>query len=206
MLRVDWSASPRRLAIALVVGVVATAVTARLPMHLVDRGRGGEIRAVHRGLHAWWHARDHAWGLRWSNLQLIDPPLSSPVWDGEMHGWEEPPPPPYPEAQVYRVGTLASGWPLPVLRMRWSETDLRRPFPVPAELDDGDVSIWNATDSALHGSRGGPPKERIVLWTGAVFNTVFYAGVLVGPVALARRALRSGLARRAPLQPHSAGR
>lgn len=197
MLRLDWSASPRRVAIALVVGVLATAVTARLPLHLVDRGHGGRIRTIHRGTHGWWHARDYAWGLRWSNLQLIDPPLSTPVWDGELHGWEEPPPPPYPEAQFFRVGTLASGWPLPVLRMRWTETDLRRPFPVPAELDDGDVSIWNATDSALHGSRGGPPKEKGILWFGAVANTIFYAAVLVGPVALLRRVIRSRLNRQA---------
>ena len=109
MLRLRWSASPRRLAIALVIGAVATAATTRLPLHLVDRGHGGQIRTVHRGVHAWWHARDHAWGLRWSNLQLIDPPLSTPVWEGELHGWEEPPAPPYPAAQIYRVGTLASG-------------------------------------------------------------------------------------------------
>jgi hypothetical protein len=197
MLRLQWSASPRRLAIALVIGAVATAATTRLPLHLVDRGHGGQIRTVHRGVHAWWHARDHAWGLRWSNLQLIDPPLSTPVWEGELHGWEEPPAPPYPAAQIYRVGTLASGWPLPVLWMRWSETDLRRPFPVPAEVDDGDLTIWNATDSALHGTRGGPPKEKRILWLGAAANTILYAAVLVGPVALVRRALRGDFTRRA---------
>lgn len=197
MLRLQWSASPRRLAIALVIGVLATAATARLPLHLVDRGHGGRIEAVHRGVHPWWLARDHAWGLRWSNLQLIEPPLSSPVWLGDMHAWEEPPSPPYPDTPVFRVATLASGWPMPVLWMRWIEADVRRPFPLPAEIDEGSGSIWTATESVLHGGRGGPPEEKRILWLGAGVNTILYAAIAAGPIALIRRAIRGDFNRRA---------
>ena len=190
-----------RIAVALVVGLAAAAVSTYLPMYMVERGGGATIGTIHRGVHGWWHARDRVFGLRWSNLMLIDPPLSTPLWDGEVSGWEEPPPPPYPAAQFLRIGTLAAGWPLPALRMRWTVTSMTRSFPVPAELDDADTSIVYAAESALTGTRGGGPEQVEVLWIGAVFNVVFYAAVVVGPVGLLRRALRGDFRRPA----HSAG-
>lgn len=198
MLRLQWTASPARLAIALAIGVAATALSTWLPIYMVERGNGAEVRTVHRGVHGWWHARDHVFGLRWSNLMLIDPPLSTPLWEGEMWGWEEPPPPPYPaDVQFLRIGTLASGWPLPALSMRWTVTKADRSFPVPAELDDADTSIAYAAESALTESRGGGPDEVRVLWLGAIFNVIFYAAVVAGPVALARRFARGDFTRRA---------
>ena len=180
-----------RLAVAFVIGIAATALSTWLPIYMVERGHGAEARTVHRGVHGWWQARDHVTGLRWSNLMLIDPPLSSPIWEGVMFGWEEPPPPPYPtNVQFLRIGTLAAGWPLPALSMRWTVTRMDRSFPVPAELDDADTSIVYAAESALTGNRGGGPDEVVVLWTGAIFNVVFYGAVVVGPIALARRLTR----------------
>lgn len=187
-----------RIAVALAVGVVATAVSTFMPIYLVERGRGAKVETIHRGVHGWWHARDQVFGLRWSNLMLIDPPLSTPVWDGELHGWEEPPPPPYPtDVQFLRIGTLASGWPLPAVSMRWTVTSTTRSFPVPAEVDDQDTSIAYAAESALTGSRGGGPDEVRVLWVGAVFNVIFYGAVVIGPVRLARRFMRGDFTRRA---------
>lgn len=186
-----------RIAVALAIGLVAAAVSTFMPIYLVERGNGARIETIHRGVHGWWHARDQVFGLRWSNLMLIDPPLSSPVWDGELFGWEEPPPPPYPQAQFIRIGTLAAGWPLPAVSMRWTVTTTTRSFPVPAELDDGDTSIVYAAESALTGNRGGGPDEVRVLWLGAVFNVIFYAAVVVGPIALARRFVRGDFTRRA---------
>jgi hypothetical protein len=190
MLRLDWSVSLRRLSIALVLGVVAMAGMTYLPMHLVHRGKGASVRQVRRGVHEWWHARDAVFGVRWSNLMLNDQPLSIPMWDGEMHGWEEPPPPPYPVAQFVRIGTLAVGWPLPTVAMRWTVTSTNQSFPVPAELDDADTSLPYAVESATTGRRGGKPQEIRLLWMGIAFNTVFYGAVLVGPLALARRLAR----------------
>lgn len=198
MLKLEWSASPRRLVVALVIGLAATALSTWLPMYMVERGNGAQTRTVHRGVHGWWHARDRVFGLRWSNLMLIDPPLSSPVWEGELDAWEEPPPPPYPtEVQFLRIGTLAAGWPLPAISMRWTVTAMNRSFPVPAELDDADTSIVYAAESALTGNRGGGPDEVRVLWFGAIFNVVFYGAVVVGPIGLARRFARGELIRRA---------
>ena len=190
MLRLDWSVSLPRLAAGLVFGIVAMAAMTYLPMHLVHRGKGATVRTVYRGSNAWWHARDAVFGVRWSNLMLIDPPLSTPVWEGEMHGWEEPPPPPYPVAQFVRIGTLAVGWPLPTVAMRWTVTSTNQSFPVPAELDDADTSLPYAVESAMAGTRGGKPQERRLLWAGILFNVVFYGAVLVGPLALARRFTR----------------
>jgi hypothetical protein len=193
-----------RIAVALAIGLVATAVATYLPMYMVERGQGATVGTIHRGVHGWWHARDRVFGLRWSNLMLIDPPLSTPLWDGEIHGWEEPPPPPYPAAQFLRIGTLAAGWPLPALRMRWTVTSMTRSFPVPAELDDADTSIVYAAESALTGSRGGGPEQVEVLWFGAIFNVVVFAAVVVGPVALLRRVIRGDF-RRSGRAAHSAG-
>lgn len=186
-----------RITVAAVIGVVAAALSTYLPIYMVERGRGAQITTIHRGVHAWWMATDAVFGLRWSNLMLIDPPLSSPVWDGEVHGWQEPPPPPYPQAQFVRIGTLAAGWPLPALSMRWTVTSTTRSFPVPAEVDDGDTSIVYAAESARTGNRGGGPDEVRPLWFGVVFNIIFYGAIVVGPVALARRFARGDFTRRA---------
>lgn len=194
--RLGGRVRPARIAIALVVGAVATAVSTFMPMYLVERGHGAQVATIHRGVHGWWLATDSVFGLRWSNLMLIDPPLSEPVWSGELHGWQEPPPPPYPQAQFLRIGTLAAGWPLPALSMRWTVTSPTRNFPVPAEVDDADTSIVYAAESALTGSRGGGPEQVDVLWVGTLFNVVFYGAIVVGPLALARRFGRGDFGKR----------
>ena len=195
VVRFGGGVRPVRIAVALAVGLIATAISVFMPMYLVERGHGAQVTTIHRGVHGWWLATDAVFGLRWSNLMLIDPPLSEPVWSGELHGWQEPPPPPYPQAQFLRIGTLAAGWPLPALSMRWTVTAPTRSFPVPAELDDADTSIVYAAESALTGSRGGGPEQIGVLWVGAVFDVVFYGAIVVGPLALARRFARGDLTR-----------
>ncbi len=176
-----------RLTIALCVGVAATAFSAFLSLYMVERGQGARISTVHRGLYGWWNARDSVTGAHWSNLQLMDTPLGTPLYEGELAPWEEPPPPPYPQAQYLRIGTLSVGWPRPVLAMRWTVTSLTRSFPVPAELDDGDTSIAYAAESALTGNRGGGPDETTLIWSGIAIDVVLFAAVVVGPIALARR-------------------
>lgn len=181
-----------RLVQSLALGLVATAATTYLPLVAVERGHGARIAMVTRGVHPWWNARDEVFGVRWSNLQLIDPPLATPTRVGELPGWAEPPEPPFPESAILRVGTLAAGWPMPVLRARWTVATRARNFPVPAEVDDQDTSIRYATESLLTGGRGGGPEDRSILATGAMLNTAIYAGVawlaLVGAARLTRRA------------------
>ena len=186
-----------RLTAGLLLGVVATFLGAFMPLFMIERGHGAKIDSIHRGLYGWWHATDHAFGLDWSNLQLMDPPLSTPITDGELAPWEEPPPPPYPAAQFLRIGTLTAGWPLRVVTYRWTVTSTTQNFPVPAELDDGDTSIVYAAESVLMGTRGGGPQQRQILWLGVVIDVVLYGAVVVGPIALARRFARGELRRHA---------
>lgn len=164
---------PRTL-LAAVVGAVATGAMTYLPIYLVDRGQGARITTIYRGTDSWFNARDKAFGLAWSNLQLIDRPLTSPITDGELPAWAEPPPPPHPEGPLLRIGTLASGWPLPALRARWTIVTLDRNFPVPAELDDQDTSIYYAAEDFMKGNRSGGTAEVTVLWGGALANFAIY--------------------------------
>ena len=159
----------------LLVAAAATAAMAYLPIYLVDRGQGARITTIHRGTDSWFNARDEVFGLRWSNLQLIDQPLSSPINDGELPAWAEPPPPPHPAGPLFRVGTLASGWPLAVIRARWSIATLDRNFPVGAELDDQDTSIYYAAEDFMKGNRAGGPDELNILWGGALANFAIFA-------------------------------
>jgi hypothetical protein len=196
-MKVVWRRpSLSRISIALALGMVATAIMTYGPLNAAHRGRGATIRTIHRGHHGWWHARDAVFGVRWSNLMLIDPPLSSPIWEGEMHGWEEPPPPPYPEVAFLRIGTLAAGWPLPTVSMRWTVTSTDQSFPVAAELDDLDTSIAYAVESVRTGRRGGAPHEVRLLWPGILFNIAFYAALVIGPGQLFVRWFRGYLTRR----------
>ncbi|MEY4822243.1 MAG: hypothetical protein RLY72_1895 [Planctomycetota bacterium] len=179
-----------RFVVALVIGVAATSISAYWPLYMVERGGGARITTVYRGLYGWWNARDSVIGLHWSNLQLLENPLNAPVFEGELAPWEEPPPPPYPQAQFLRIGTLSAGWPRPVIAMRWTVTSRTRNFPVPAELDDADTSIVYAAESALTGSRGGGPDEFHLLWQGIAIDVVFFGAIVVGPIALLRRLAR----------------
>lgn len=164
-----------RTLLAAVVGAAATGAMTYLPIYLVDRGQGARITTIYRGTDGWYNARDEVFGLRWSNLQLIDQPLTSPIDEGELPAWAEPPPPPHPEGPLLRVGTLASGWPFPVIRARWSIATLDRNFPVGAELDDQDTSIYYAAEDFMKGNRAGGPDEVTVLWGGALANFAIYA-------------------------------
>ncbi|MEY3142587.1 MAG: hypothetical protein RLY21_1080 [Planctomycetota bacterium] len=159
----------------LLVGAAATAAMAYLPIYLVDRGQGARITTIYRGTESWFNARDEAFGLHWSNLQLVDQPLSSPITEGELPAWAEPPPPPHPEGPLVRIGTLASGWPFPVVRARWSIATLDRNFPVGAELDDQDTSIYYAAEDFVKGNRAGGPDEVTILWGGALANFAIFA-------------------------------
>lgn len=159
---------------ALALAIVATLAATYLPLAAVERGRGAQVATVVRGVHSWWNARDAVFGVRWSNLQLIDPPLASPTRLGELPSWAEPPEPPFPEAAILRVGTLAAGWPFPTLRARWTVTTRARNFPMPAEVDDQDTSIRYATESLLTGARGGGPEEKSILWAGVVGNLILF--------------------------------
>jgi hypothetical protein len=101
--------------------------------------------------------------------------MTTPITDGDLPGWAEPPPPPYPDVQFLRIGTLASGWPLPTVAFRWTVTTTKRNFPIHAELDDGNTSISHAAESVLTGGRGGAPEERRILWVGALANVAIFA-------------------------------
>lgn len=163
------------VASAVVFGVIATALMTYLPLQKVDRGRGAQIRQIYRGEYAWVNARDEAFGLAWSNLQLSPTRMTTPLTDGDLPRWAEPPPPPYPDVQFLRIGTLASGWPLPTVAFRWTVTTTKRNFPIHAELDDGNTSISHAAESVLTGGRGGAPEERRIVWVGALANVAMYA-------------------------------
>ncbi|MFM1868139.1 MAG: hypothetical protein RL591_1547 [Planctomycetota bacterium] len=162
-------------AAAVVFGVIATALMTYVPLQQVDRGRGAQIRQIYRGEYAWVNARDEAFGLAWSNLQLSPTRMTTPLTDGDLPSWAEPPPPPYPDVQFLRIGTLASGWPFPTVAFRWTVTTTKRNFPIHAELDDGNTSISHAAESVLTGGRGGAPEERRVLWVGALANVATFA-------------------------------
>ncbi|MFZ9913749.1 MAG: hypothetical protein ACO3IB_00215 [Phycisphaerales bacterium] len=185
-------------AIAIAVGILATLACAFLPVLLVERGHGARITTVHRGSHGWWNARDEVFGMQWSNLQLMDETLSSPLDDGELPAWAEPPPPPYPEGPILRVGTLALGWPKPVLRLRWTVATLKQNFPIPAEIDDQDTSIVYAAEDFMQRNRGGGPQERTVLWSGALFNTAMFACVAAALLRIGLRFTRRAAQAEAP--------
>lgn len=185
-------------AIAIAVGILATLACAFLPVLLVERGHGARITTVHRGSHGWWNARDEVFGMQWSNLQLMDETLSSPLDDGELPAWAEPPPPPYPEGPILRVGTLALGWPKPVLRLRWTVATLKQNFPMPAEIDDQDTSIVYAAEDFMQRNRGGGPQERTVLWSGALFNTAMFACVAAALLRIGLRFTRRAAQAAAP--------
>lgn len=167
-----------RTLVAAAVGAAATGAMTYLPIYLVDRGQGAQIRTIYRGTESWFNARDQAFGLWWSNLQLVDQPLTSPITEGELPAWAEPPPPPHPEGPLLRIGTLASGWPFPVIRARWSIATLDRNFPVGAELDDQDTSIYYAAEDFMKGNRAGGPDEVTVLWGGALANFAIYTAAV----------------------------
>ncbi|MFM7261321.1 MAG: hypothetical protein ACKO3W_12030 [bacterium] len=160
--------------IALGLGIIATVLCVVLPLGRVDRGAGGQLRHVHRGEYEWFHATDHVFGLTWSNLQLAPTRMVTPLVEGELPSWGEPPPPPYPSVAFLRIGTLAAGWPFHAVAFRWMVTTTDRNFPAYAELDDGDTSIGSAAESVLTGGRGGPPNERRLLWPGLLADFAFY--------------------------------
>lgn len=162
-------------AVAVVFGIIATVLMTYIPLQRVDRGEGAKIRQIYRGEYAWVNAQDRALGLAWSNLQLMPTRMTTPLLDGELPAWAEPPPPPYPDVQFLRIGTLAVGWPLPTVAFRWTVTTTKRNFPIHAELDDGNTSISHAAESVLTGGRGGAPEERRVLWVGALTNLAIFA-------------------------------
>ena len=164
-----------RAVVALIAGAAATAAMTYLPIHQVNRGHGARQTTIFRGEHVWANARDEVFGVRWSNLRLLDERLLSPVNEGDLPAWAEPPQGPYPAGVMFRVGTLAAGWPYPAMRARWIVSTLDRNFPVPADLDDQDTSIYYAADDFVHGNRGGGPTEILILWTGALANFAIYA-------------------------------
>ena len=175
--------------------VAATAVGTLAPLLLVDRGAGARVGTICRGTSLWFHAQDEAPGLRWSNLQRQPTSLASPLVDGALPSWAEPPPPPYPATDFLRIGTLAAGWPLPTLVLRWTVTDPKKLFPVAAQLDDQDTSIAYAAETALSGNRGRVTGWWIH-WPGVLANLAILAAAWAAPHALL--ALRS--------RRHSAGR
>jgi len=162
------------LGLALVLGLAATVLCVVLPLGRVDRGAGGQLRHVHRGEHEWFQASDHAFGLSWSNLQLAPTRMVTPLVEGDLPAWGEPPPPPYPIVPYLRIATLAAGWPFHAVAFRWTVTTTDRNFPAYAELDDGDTSIGYAAESVLSGGRGGPPDERWLLWPGLLADLALF--------------------------------
>lgn len=173
-----------RALLAVLVGAAAAVAMTYLPIYLVDRGQGARISTIYRGTESWFNARDEAWGLSWSNLQLVDQPLSSPIDEGALPAWAEPPRGPHPAGPMFRVGTLASGWPFLSLRMRWSVATMNQNFPVPAELDDQDTSVYYAAEDFVKRNRAGGPGEVTVLWPGALANFAIYAVAAYALIAL----------------------
>jgi len=160
-------------------GAAGTALGTLAPLLLVDRGAGARLGTICRGTSVWFHARDEAPGLRWSNLQRQPTSLASPLVDGVLPSWAEPPPPPYPTTDFLRIGTLAIGWPLPTLVLRWTVTDPKQLFPVAAQLDDQDTSVAYAA------------SEWWIHWPGVLANLVIFSAAWAVPIelllALARR-------------------
>ncbi len=184
----------RRLCIALTIGVLATVVMTIYPLMAVDRGNKAKITSIYRGEYGWFNARDFAFGLEWSGLSLMTTTLSTPLYDGELPSWSEPPPPPYPKEAQFRLGALASGWPCRTIAFRWTEwNEASRPkksFPAIAEYDDQDTSISYAAEDVLAKTRSGGPHETTVLLGGVIANVVIYAAVVIGPVGLLMRFAR----------------
>lgn len=188
-----------RAAVALILGMLVAAVMTSLPIHRVDRGQGARISTIYRGHDGWYIAHDEVFGLTWFNLQLMDAPLIEPLEEGELPRWAEPPRDAPRDVPMYRVATLASGWPFLGLRMRWTVTGTSQNFPIPAELDDQDTSIAYAAEDFRLRNRGGGPGEIGILWSGALANVAAYA-----VIAFALLGLRDRLRR--PRSPgHSAG-
>lgn len=166
-----------RVALAVATGTVATVAMTLIPLLLVERGRGCTVGNVFRGVTGWFVARDEVFGVHWVNLQLMPERLLAPVQVGELPAWAEPPSGPYPIDDLYRVATLAAGWPLPSCRFRWIVVGKDQAFPMAAEADDQDTSISYAAEDLFRGNRAGGPTETTVLWRGALPNLVLYSGL-----------------------------
>lgn len=182
-----------RLGIALGLGVLATIAMTIYPLAAIDRGNTAKITTVYRGNHGWYHARDYAFGLEWSNLSLMSTTLSTPLFDGELPSWGEPPPPPYPQTPqipLYRLASLATGWPMRTMVFHWSVSSMTQSFPQQAERDDQNTSISNASEEVLGKRQSGGPYSSQVLWIGVVMNIAIYAAVVVGPIGLLLRFAR----------------
>ncbi len=196
------TASVRRIAASIAIpaaiGLLATLACAFLPPLFIERGNGARITTIHRGVHGWWNSRDAVFGMWWSNLQLMDETLSSPIVDGELPAWAEPPPPPYPEGPIYRVATLALGFPQPILSLRWTVSTTKQNFPMPAALDDQDTSIVYAAEDFLQRNRAGGPGERRILWGGVLVDTACFAACAWAMIARARRVTRRAASAAAP--------
>lgn len=186
---------PLHTAIAsLVIGLLTTVAMTVVPLLRADRGHGAQITQIYRGEWGWYRATDHAFGLDWSNLGLMQTTLTSPLFDGDIPAWAEPPQPPYPKVPYFRVGTLAAGWPLRTVAFRWMVSDPKQRFPIAAEVDDQDTSLGFAAENVLEGSRGGFPHERRILWQGIAVNAAIYAGsafVTIFVATLLMRVFRS---------------
>jgi hypothetical protein len=188
--RLDWSLRVTRLIIACVAASLVTTGLTVIPPWWHERGSGAQITQIFRGHHGWWSARDEVFAMRWSNLQLMQETLGSPIDAGELPAWAEPPPPPYPESDFYRVATLAVGWPFPTRTFRWVAPSHEHNFPIAAELDDADTSIVYAAEDARTHVRAGGPTQSAWLWSGIGFDVAFFTGLIVGPGALLVRGLR----------------
>lgn len=185
-----WRAAAVRMAVALAIGMAATALTTLVPLWWHERGHEAVRTSIYRGDTGWVYASDAVFAVRWANLQLLPERLLTPLDAGELPSWAEPPPPPYPATDLFRVATLAVGWPLPAVRARWVADDYAHAFPVPAEVDEGDTSLVYAAEDLLTGNRSGGPDEVGALWPGVAFNVLFFAAVWTGPVRLAIRVVR----------------
>jgi hypothetical protein len=193
-----------RLAFALAVGIAATAATTLVPLWWHERGHGVQSTAIYRGQFGWIFAHDEVFSVRWTNLQLLPERLLNPLDAGDIPAWAEPPAPPYPETDLFRVATLAAGWPFPWLRARWVAAEYTHSFPVPAEIDEGDTSLVYATEDLLHGTRAGGPTETGILWPGLALDVAIFAAIWIGPVRLAWRAVRRARGAGAEVTPPAA--
>lgn len=214
--RMAWlpSGSPRglrgvrgvalRAAAALAVGVSATAATTLVPLWWHERGRETQRTAIYRREYGWVFAYDEVFSVRWTNLQLLPERLLTPLDAGDIPSWAEPPAPPYSDTDLFRVATLAAGWPLPWLRARWVASEYTHAFPVPAEIDEGDTSLVYAAEDLLHGTRAGGPTELGVLWPGLLLDVLVFAALWAGPVRLAWRIGRHLRAGRGVTRPEDA--